>query len=240
MGSKRRIVKDILPLILKDRKDSQLFVDMFCGGCNVVEHVDGNRMANDKNKYLIAMWEGLQKNLERPYYIPKELYNLAKQEYKKGVDDKMSDFLVGWIGWMASYNGRFFDGGYSGHSAGSTKRDYIKEQIKNTESQIPNLINVKFFSKDYSEFSFKEPCIIYCDIPYKNTKQYSTSKGFNYDAFFDWVRLTESCGHSVYISEYTAPSDFECIWEKEVTNSLNPVKTYKTVEKLFKLKTFNE
>jgi DNA adenine methylase len=40
-------------------------------------------------------------------------------------------------------------------------------------------------------------------------------------------------GHRVFVSEYSAPDGFQCLWEKEVTNSLNTSKTYRPIEKLF-------
>ena len=184
MGSKNRIANEIIPIMLKERKENQWFVDMFCGGCHIIQNIDGKRIANDNNKYLIAMWKGLQENRERPKTISKELYSKARTEYNKGTNTEFDDFLIGWIGWMGSYNGRFFDGGYSGHDVGKTHRNYIDEQIRNTESQINDLKEVKFFSKDYKDFEFKESCLIYCDIPYKDTKQYATSKDFNHDNFF--------------------------------------------------------
>ena len=60
MGSKARFTKDILPIILENRLSNQYFVDLFTGGANVVSLVDGNRIANDKNKHLIEMFKGLQ------------------------------------------------------------------------------------------------------------------------------------------------------------------------------------
>lgn len=57
MGSKSRIAKHILPIILDGRKDGQYYAEPFCGGCNVIDKVPGNRIANDSNPYLIAMWE---------------------------------------------------------------------------------------------------------------------------------------------------------------------------------------
>jgi DNA adenine methylase len=236
MGSKNRIAKIILPIMLKERKENQWFVDLFCGGCHVIELVEGRKIANDKNKYLIAMWKGLQQNEERPHIIPKELYNKARTEYNNGTNIHFNDFQIGWIGWMGSYNGRFFDGGYSGHDVGVTHRNYISEQIRNTEAQIGKLMDVKFFSRDYSKFDFKEPCLIYCDIPYKDTKQYTTSKSFNHDIFWQWCRDMSKKGHTIFVSEYQAPNDFELVWSKEVTNSMNTTKTYKAVEKLFTLK----
>ena len=236
MGSKNRIAKDILPIILKDRSKNQWFVDIFAGGCNITDKVEGNRIANDKNKYLIEMFKGLQENRERPIHIDRDLYNVARDVYSGKENSfnhimEMDDFMIGWIGWMGSYNGRFFDGGYSGHDVNG--RDYISEQIRNTEKQIPLLEGVKFFSKEYYEFDFKEECIIYADPPYENTKQYSTSKNFDHNTFWQWCRNMAEDGHKLYISEYNAPEDFTSIWEKKVTNSMNTKNTYKPTEKLF-------
>ena len=235
MGSKARIASDILKIILKERKQNQWFIDLFCGGCNLIDKIDGKRIANDKNVFLIDMWKGLQQGKQYPKIISRKLYNDVRNEYKEKsiYSSKYSSDFIGWIGWMASYNGRFFDGGYSGHSVGTTERDYISEQIKNTMKQVDLLKNVKFFSKDFSEFNFIEPCLIYCDIPYKDTKQYLTSKKFDHDKFWQWCRDIKQKGHTIFISEYQAPSDFKCVWEKEITNSMNTTKTYRPVEKLF-------
>lgn len=234
MGSKNRIAKYVLPIILEDRKENQYYVEPFVGGANMIDKVSGLRIGNDVNKYLIAMWKGLQEDLERPHTIDKNLYSLARTAFNNNDNSIFSDFMIGWIGWMGSYNGRFFDGGYSGHSVG--KRDYITEQIKNTESQIINIQDVKFISKDYSELILPSNSKVYCDIPYKHTKQYSSSKNFNHDNFWKWARQKSQDGNEVFISEYNAPEDFECIWQMEVTNSMNTTKTYKPIEKLFKYK----
>ena len=61
MGSKNRIAKYLLPIILKDRKDGQWYVEPFVGGANMIDKVDGNRIGADKNEFLIEMWKGLQK-----------------------------------------------------------------------------------------------------------------------------------------------------------------------------------
>ena len=61
MGSKTRIANEILPIILKNRKPYQYYVEPFCGGCNIIDKVDGNRIASDKNHYLIEMWKGFNR-----------------------------------------------------------------------------------------------------------------------------------------------------------------------------------
>ena len=234
MGSKNRIAKHILPIILKDRKENQYYVEPFVGGANMIDKVDGSRIGSDVNKYLIALWKGLQKNLNRPYTIDKELYSLVRSAYNNDDNSIFSDFFIGWVGWMASYNGRFFDGGYSGHLVG--KRDYITEQIRNTEAQISKIKGVHFVYSSYDKLEIPNNSIIYCDIPYKDTKQYSSSKNFNHNNFWNWAREKSQDGHEVFISEYNAPDDFKCIWQMEVTNSMNTTKTYKPIEKLFKYK----
>ena len=41
MGSKNRIAKHILPIILKDRIENQYYVEPFVGGANMIDKVDG-------------------------------------------------------------------------------------------------------------------------------------------------------------------------------------------------------
>lgn len=244
MGSKRRIVNDILPIMMKDMKENTAFVDVFCGGCHVVERVPSSyrRIANDKNNYLVTMWSMLvNTGLEFPHTITKETYSYYRSIFnKRGFGNNKitsDDAMIGWVGFMGSFNGRFFDGGYSGHSVkGSTVvRDYITEQIKNTESQVDSLKGVEWNVGDYSELDIPKNSLIYCDIPYKNTKQYSISKNFDYEKFYAWCREMKNQGHTVYVSEYWMPEDFTCVWEKSVKTAINQTKTKNTTERLFKL-----
>ena len=230
MGSKARFAKEILPIILKDRKENQWFVDLFCGGCNLLDKVGGKRVGNDKNHYLIALWQGLQNGRELILEISKELYSEARTEYNNRTNIKFDDFELGWIGFMGGFNGRFYGGGYSGVHG---NRDYVAEQIRNTLKQKEILKDVKFFHKNYFDFEFKEPCVIYCDPPYFGTKEYDTKDKFNHEYFWNWVRETSLKGHIVFVSEYNAPDDFECVWQKEVKVSIRPTKTLLQTEKLF-------
>ena len=240
MGSKARFTKEILPIILKDRKPEQWYVEPFAGGMNVICEVGGKRIANDNNYYLIEMWKGLANGNKYPTEIPKDLYDFARDIYNGREEKTLSDDLIGWIGWICSANGRFFDGGYSGKSNTKigTVRDYIKEAISNIQKQLSKMVGVQFDNKDYAELEIPNESIIYCDIPYQGTKQYSTSKDFNHSKFWNWCREKAKEGHIIFVSEYNAPDDFECVWQKEAKSSLsangviggNKV----SVEKLFK------
>ena len=37
---------------------------------------------------------------------------------------------------------------------------------------------------------------------------------FPHEKFWEWVRKMSKEGHKVFVSEYTAPDDFKCIWQK--------------------------
>ena len=183
------------------------------------------------------MWKSLTNGKEFPKHIDKTFYDKVR-DCSYGRNNDYEDDLVGWVGFMASFNGRFFDGGYSGHNAllkSGKQRDYITENINNTLKQVEKLKNVEWYSGDYYNCTLPENSLIYCDPPYQGTKQYSTSKNFDYEMFYNWCRAMKEDGHTVFVSEYNMPSDFKCIWQKEVTNAMNLTSTKKPTEKLFTL-----
>lgn len=230
LGGKTRIAKEILPIILADRKKGQYFVEPFCGGCNVTAQVLGNRIANDYNEYLIAMFVGLLSGENYPEQIGPELYNDVKGCFRAG-SDKYDPGFMGWVGFMASYRGRFFSG-YSG-TVTENKNGYgdrVAEAVRSIMRQIPKLQGVEFRSGDYRNLRIPDESIIYCDPPYMNTKCYM--KGLNYEEFWQWCRDRVYDGHKVYVSEYQAPDDFISVWEKTIQNCLSP-NNKKATEKLF-------
>lgn len=229
MGGKTRIAKEILPLILADRKKGQYFVEPFCGGCNVTDKVSGNRIANDSNKYLIATFEGLMSGEKYPEQIDRELYNDVRSCFRAG-SDKYDLGFMGWVGFMASYRGKFF-GGYSGAYMRSNGKyeDRIAESVRSVMRQLPKLQGVEFRTGDYRDLQIPDESIIYCDPPYMGTTGYAD--GLNHNEFWQWCRERVYDGHKVYISEYQAPDDFIKIWEKPIQNCLNL--NNETTEKLF-------
>lgn len=152
MGSKARFAKELLPIILNGRKINQYYVEPFCGGLGTADQVKGNVICSDVNKYLIAMWNGLKHNIDRPMDISKDFYSDVRNDYNN-QGNKYSDFLKGWVGFMGSANGRFFDGGYSGQSKTKigTVRDYISEAIRNIDKQISLIHHIQFIHSSYDQ-----------------------------------------------------------------------------------------
>lgn len=214
MGSKNRFAKELLPIILKDRKPNQWYVEPFVGGANMIDKVDGNRLGADFNEYLAEMWLSLTDG-----WTPKEHY--TKEEYMdiKNNKENYPKYLVGYVGINCSYSGKWF-GGYAGVT--KTKqgiRDYQKEAFNNVEKQLKDLRNVVFKYSDYKDLRLPSNCIIYCDPPYEGTTKYKDD--FNHNEFWEWCRQKSKEGNQVFISEYNAPKDFKCVWEKQAKSSLS-------------------
>lgn len=104
MGSKSRIVKDIIPIIQKYIDDNEItsYIEPFCGGANVIDKIKCKyRIGADINPYLIALLKRVQ-NKERLYdEVPKELYNKVRTSYNN-KDGAFADWEYGNIGFLAS------------------------------------------------------------------------------------------------------------------------------------------
>ena len=233
MGSKARIAKDILPIILANRQKNQWYVEPFAGGMNLIDKVDGNRLANDSHYYLIEMWKELLSG-----WMPNDI---SKEEYEsvKVNRDGFPAHLTGWIGFNCAHSGKWFRG-YAGKiitKEGNT-RDYQAEARKNIAKQVEKMQGVVLVNGSYSDLNIPANSVVYCDPPYKGTEKYADT--IDHQHFWNWVREKTQEGHEVFVSEYSAPNDFECLWEKEVISSIsaNSVhsKSTKSIEKLFRYK----
>ena len=219
MGSKARFAKEILSIVLKDRTENQWYVEPFAGGMNMICNVNGNRIANDIQPNLIALFEAVVYENWKPIKISKTFYDSVNKN-KKAFDFH----LVGWVGFGCSYSGKYF-GGYAGDYPENRRLkngklpNYQDESIRSLIRQAEKLKGVHFSCMPYSEMIIPENSIIYCDPPYENTTKYSNA--FNHADFWQWCRDMGSKGHKLYVSEYNAPSDFKCVWEKETKSSLS-------------------
>lgn len=225
MGSKNRIAKELIPIITEKLKPNQWYVEPFVGGANMIDKIEHPyKLGADNNKYLIALLEAVQNGQELPENINKDEYIAVKTN-----KDNYPDWYVGFVGFVCSFRAKFF-GGYSGYYTTKTgiQRNYIKERINNILKQ--NLDGIKLVCSSYDALDIPANSIIYCDPPYNGTTKYKDS--FDSDAFWQWCRDKAKEGHTVYVSEYNAPEDFKCIWEKKINSNLGGTSKTAT-EKLF-------
>ena len=229
MGSKRRVAKEILPIILKDRQLKQWYVEPFVGGGNLIENVSGHCIGADNNKYIIALLKYVQNNdLNNIEYIDEEKYMHIKNN-----KDLYDDYIVGFAGFGLSFGDKFFRG-FARNKKGT---DYFRATLNNLKKQQEKIKHINFIHSDYKDLNIPDNSIIYCDPPYKRTKKYYKQK-FNYEEFYEWCIKKHNEGHKVFISEYEMPENrFKSIWEKEIRLTINKLyQPIKKVEKLFIIK----
>ncbi|OQB09945.1 MAG: D12 class N6 adenine-specific DNA methyltransferase [Parcubacteria group bacterium ADurb.Bin216] len=211
MGSKLRVSKYILPIMLSYRGKDQWWVEPFVGGANIIDKVSGNRIGADLNAYVI---EALQTIRDNCTDLPKNNTEFTESDYSK-LRDNDSYKYKGFAGFAYSYGGKWL-GGWRRDSQG--KRDYVEEAYKSACKQSPKLKDVIFKNTGYADLQLPKNSIVYCDPPYAGTTGYNTT--FNHNSFWAWCREKANEGHTVFISEYDAPADFSCIWSMPIHSSL--------------------
>jgi len=222
MGSKNRIAKHILPIITADERSC--YFEPFVGGGNMIDKVSGDRIGCDLNRDAVEALILIRDNVN---LIPKDNSEFTEADYK--LRCKNMPWLRGFASFAYSYGGKHW-GGWCRDKGG--RRDYVAESYRNAVKQSDNLGGVDFYICDYRSISLPDNTTIYCDPPYKSTTGYKDK--FNHEEFYQWCIEKSGEGHKVYISEYSMPDGFTCVWEKEVNSSLTKdTGSKKNVERLF-------
>jgi len=229
MGSKRRIAKEILPIMLKERTANQVWVEPFVGGGNMIEFVDGERIGADANRYVVEALISIRDNIEE---LPKNNKEISENDYK-ALRENDNYKHKGYAGISFSWGVQWM----SGWSKCKSNVDYVALSYRAAKKQSPKLAGVKLCVCDYTELKIPPKSIIYCDPPYAGVSGYGNK--FNHAMFWEWCRKKEGEGHVVFVSEYNAPKDFECIWEKQLTSKIRRKNGEKRIEKLFRLRRTN-
>lgn len=225
LGSKRKYSKYIVPIIQKaiDENKINTFIDCCCGGCNIIKNIKcKKRIAIDKDKYVIALWKKLQ---EKNFSFPPPPTRKDWDNAKKGLGE---DWYIGLVKVFCSYFARGFGGGFD------TKDRTYSGRCNTCKKDLPLISDIDFIAADYSTLLNYSNCVIYIDPPYQNTKKYDVSKDFDYNDFWNTVREI-SKNNIVFVSEQTAPEDFETIWTLETERLING-KHCDCVENLYVLK----
>lgn len=233
VGSKRRLVKEIAPILqntIDNWEGCKGYIEPFVGGANMICNIRcNNRVGYDSHKYLIALLKHIQESIaDLPLTYDEEFYNQVRDN-----KDAYPDWLVGLVG-FSTYSAKWF-GGYprAFKNDGITPRDEVDESIRNLKAQAPLLKGIEFNCMDFRGIDEVEGYVIYCDPPYKNSLRYSVSS-FPYDEFYNWCRRM-SIANKVFISEYSMPDDFKCIWTKEIKCTVDKASRTNRTEKLFTL-----
>lgn len=230
MGSKNRIAKHLLPIMLAECEKHGItkWVEPFVGGANMIDKVPDSfdRIGYDVNDHAIHALIDIRDNVES---LPN---SVSEEEYKshKGLPPQS---ITSWVRFMLSFGGKF-DNGYA-REKGSDETTFCGYGKRNAIKQSPKIQNVQFICDSYENLEFTN-ALIYCDPPYQGTSGYKTG-AFDHEKFFEWCRK-QAQKNIVFVSEYNAPNDFIEVWRGEVkTNFASTRKkaTHNALEKLFRV-----
>ena len=230
VGGKKKLAKYICPILQKelDTGKYSAYVEPFGGGGNIMENINFPvRYFYDINKYLIAFYKALQDGWEmpQPNSFGAEHYNEVKSSFK-AKDWKYPDYYYGYMMFVPSYNGKMW-----GSYAKDGRLPYQKEHYLSVKENFLKIKDCVFEAKSYENLAFNN-CLIYCDIPYRESKKQYYDIAFDYKKFYDWARVN-SKNNKIFISETTMPDDFKIIWEKEYMRTLGHQKNFSITEKLY-------
>ena len=227
MGSKRAMVKHILPTMLAARKPGQPWIEPFVGGGNMIEHVENPRWGNDISENQLALLVAARDGWVPPDYVSEAQYNHVRNN-----QHLYHPAVVGFVSVQCSFGATYW-GSYARppngtNCAGGPSRSVVKQGKK--------MAGVHFTCMSYSDMpiSAAMPSLIYCDPPYAGTVGYS-DKSFNSLQFWKWCRDRVAEGHTVFVSEYNAPPDVREVLRIEHSTRVNKGNATKRVEKLFQV-----
>lgn len=231
-GGKTRIARHILSVIGNYVGTELPWIEPFVGGGGMIAKVTGRKakVGADINKHAI---NALRVIRDRASELPKSQVEFGLSDYvnlKNGADSWLRDFA----GFAYSFQGMWF-AGFRVDKSG--KRDFVAEAYRAAVTQSKGLQGTRLLCLDYKQLAIDTPSVIYCDPPYAETAAYAGCPQFESDAFWEWCRERACEGHFVFVSEYEAPNDFDCVWEREVVSTLKGPsvgsKRRRKIERLF-------
>ena len=203
LGGKSRIGKRIAEIINPLVAGGRPYYEPFCGACNVARHIKADwRLLSDAHPQLIAMWKAVQQGWVPPDTVTEEEYAAAKR-------GDLSPELTAFIGFGCSFGGKWF----GGYARGGEGRSYASNAKNTIIARREALLSAHFECSSYHDIVPLTDSVIYCDPPYASTTGYKGVGKFDHAAFWAWTRRMAALGHTVLISEYSAPDGFGCVAE---------------------------
>lgn len=211
VGGKTRHAEAITKVLMQERDGCQRYIEPFFGGGSMAKATAKlriERFCSDHNKNLINLFRALQLG-----WLPPEI--VSEKDYVKAKSMHDSPYKT-YIGFSCSYGGKWF-GGYARDATG--KRDLTHESYRRILRERSSLDGINFLTCDYLDWRPGQGDLVYCDPPYSETLGYGSE--FNHLRFWETMREWTANGAKVFISEYTAPSDFYSVWAKPTSVAIH-------------------
>ena len=232
IGAKYRIRKQLIDFLLNYIEDTDCFIELFCGSCNLTLDLfesmqfwrPSKLILNDFHTDLMKMWKAV---IEEGWVPPN---SITEEEYE-ALRNAEPSALRGFVGHACSFGGIWF----SKFAKTSDNRNYCLNG-KNSIMKIAKILvesntDIEIYNLSYEQVPVPDGSLVYLDPPYLNTAKPGAGNEFDHEKFWQYVReLSSRC--MVFVSEYVAPEDFECVLEIPV--SLDMGNRESRVERLFK------
>lgn len=228
-GGKTRIAKAIAASMLAQcpRRDS--YYEPFVGGASVAALMVPqftSAYLSDISPDLILLWKALQSGWDPPTVVTRADYYRLKESAPSA--------LRGFVGYGCSFRGRFFQG-YAYRQAGR-RHTYAEIARHSLMRQRDPLRNAHLFIADYRAIDIAPGSMVYCDPPYRWTKEYPGTPPFDSDQFWAWAE-DRSRVAQVFVSEIIAPLGWKAIWQGESLVTMNPYDNARAVKESLWVKT---
>ena len=207
-GGKYKLLPQIMPLF---PQDINMFVDLFCGGCNVGININAKKIiCNDSEKVIIDLyndWKNGECNeLLRILKETISKYELSKTN-KEGFEKIRKDYNDGNKEWFMFYAMLMHSFNYQirFNKNGEYNMPFGKDRScfnQSTENNFINFVNeihnknIFFTNKDFTELKIeklKEDDFVYCDPPYLITcASYNEKDGWNETKEKQLLKLLDS------------------------------------------------
>ena len=246
MGGKSKLVKYIVGFLAESlAHHNGRLVEPFVGGFNIVPRLEKDHpgairsaLCGDLHLGLITLWRAVQSGWTPPTELSESEYHKLKAK------NDQADPLTAFAAFGCSFGGKEW-GGYArpATAPNGCVRKYPPQAhnaIMRKFSRMP--ANLMFIHSPYDDLDVTEPSVWYCDPPYANTAKYKTGD-FDSERFFAWCESLVADGHTVYVSEFSAPEHWQVVWEKDravhmgLKRANNGEKRKRAVDKLYRVRT---
>lgn len=218
LGGKSRLAREISQAILTDTPNRETYIEPFIGGGSVFSEMSQHFKyvtGADGQEDLALLWRGLISGT----FTPPE--SLTEEEWRVLRDSEPSA-LRGFAGYGCSFGGRFFEG-YARNKTGTNYAAQTARSLAKDLKKIPR-DRVQIYFSDYRDHHPQPGAVVYCDPPYAGTKHYASKRSgldkFDHEEFWAIMESWTEAGARVYVSEFTAPGNWEVIWEKSRSTGL--------------------
>ena len=219
LGGKSRIAGKLARVILDRTDNRSSYWEPFVGGgamaARMGQHFDV-AYYSDSHADIVALWDAV---LNAGWTPPT---TVTYEEYQKLRHAEVSP-LRGFVGFGTSFGGKWFGGYARGDTATGLPRNYADESaralMKGAETMKAKVMTYVFCA-DALTLTPGPWAVVYCDPPYAGTTAYAKGNQLDHDEFWRTAERWSALGAKVFVSEYSAPSGWECVWEQPLRSNV--------------------